>query len=169
MHGKLLKVGCNRMGDEVHVQPPCQHVSGSGGDAAPVDPHKKSAVSPASSHQLRVLLDRPRGMRFMRCSPACAFGRVYGRLECVKHVPVFLAAPCTVAGTSTDISAASAGGATGGAMQVAARHERHSKKVSTKQPAWQQICQWMFLQQERASHIRADRTHVQIHKPVNNA
>jgi hypothetical protein len=61
-------------------------------------------------------------------------------------------------------------------MQVAARHERHSKKVSTKQ-AWQQMYQWMFLQrnrvlpgkQERASHIRADRTHVQRHKPVNNA
>ena len=40
-------------------------------------------------------------MRFLRCTHACAFERVYGRLECVQHVPIIPADHHTVAATST--------------------------------------------------------------------
>ena len=52
-------------------------------------------------------LGRPRGMRFLRCTTACVLGRVYGRLECVKHLPVILADHRTVADASTDLSVTS--------------------------------------------------------------
>jgi hypothetical protein len=52
-------------------------------------------------------LGRPRGRRFLRCTHACAFGRVHGRLECVQHVPIIPAGHHTVAATSTDPSGTS--------------------------------------------------------------